>query len=201
MTRTLFLLLACGLWTAPREAILRGEVVDAATGKPLPCRVTIRGADGKVHFATSASADGSAVEYRKQSFKQSVEFHVTLSAHPFTVALPLGKYTVTVRRGKEYHPETQTVDVGDQGAAITVRLRRWINMADRGWFSGDTHVHRMPDQLPNVQLAEDLNVALPLTSWVTQAHTSPGSANKAGAAVPNDAKVTEIDPTHVFWSR
>ncbi|RPH49396.1 MAG: hypothetical protein EHM91_03125, partial [Planctomycetota bacterium] len=201
MTRTLFLLLACGLWTAPREATLRGEVVDAATGKPLPCRITIRGADGKFHFAKSASPDGSAVEYRKQAFKQSVEFHVTLSAHPFTVALPPGKVTVTVQRGKEYIPETQTVDVGDQGAAITVRLRRWINMADRGWFSGDTHVHRMPDQLPNLQLAEDLNVALPLTSWVTEAHTSPGSANKAGAAVPNDAKVTEIDPTHVFYSR
>ena len=101
MTRTLLLLLACGFWTAPRDATLRGEVVDAATGKPLPCRVTIRGADGKFHFAKSASADGSAVEYKKQAAKKSLEFHVTLSAHPFTVTLPPGKYSVVVQSGKE----------------------------------------------------------------------------------------------------
>jgi hypothetical protein len=185
----------------PREATLRGEVVDAATGKPLPCRVTIRGKDGAFHFAKSSG--GSAIEYRKVSGtnRGSVENHVTLSAHPFTVDLPAGTYTVTVQRGKEYLPETRTVEVGADGAKVDFKLRRWINMADRGWFSGETHVHRMPDQLPNLQLAEDLNVALPLTSWVTEAHTSPGSANKAGAAVPNDAKVTEIDPTHVFYSR
>jgi hypothetical protein len=201
MTRALVLLLACGFWTAPRQAVLRGDVVDADTGKPLPCRVTIRGADGKFHFAKSAYPDGSAVEYRKQASKRSMEFHVTLSAHPFTAALPPGKYTVQVQRGKEYLPETKTVDVDAEGARVEIKLRRWIHMADRGWYSGETHVHRMPDQLPNVQLAEDLNVALPITSWVQEAHTAPGSANKAGVAVPNDAKVTEIDPTHVFWSR
>jgi hypothetical protein len=199
--RTLLLLLACGFWSAPRQATLQGEVVDAATGKPLPCRVTIRGADGKFHFAKSTSPDGSAIEYKKQASKQSMEVHVTLSAHPFSVALPPGKYTVIVQRGKEYLPETRTVDIADEDASISVRLRRWVNMAERGWFSGETHVHRMPDQLPNVMLAEDLNVALPITSWVQESHTPPGSANKAGAAVPNDAKITEVDPTHVFWSR
>jgi len=28
--------------------------------------------------------------------------HTTLSAHPFTIELPPGKYVVTVERGKEY---------------------------------------------------------------------------------------------------
>jgi hypothetical protein len=201
MMRTL-LLAACCLLAPPRNAALSGSVVDADSGKPLPCRLTIRGADGTFHFAKSASPDGSAIEYRKQSFhKPSIEHHVTLSAHPFTVDLPPGKYAVNVQRGKEYAPETREVEVGADGAKIDVKLRRWINMAERGWWSGETHVHRMPDQLPNVQLAEDLNVALPLTSWVTESHTSPKSANKAGSAVPNDAKVTEIDPTHVFYSR
>ena len=36
-------------------------------------------------------------------------------------------------------------------------------MAARGWYSGDTHTHRTLDELPNVMLAEDLNVAFPLT--------------------------------------
>jgi hypothetical protein len=202
MLRAFLLLVACGFWAGPRDAALRGEVVDADTGKPIPCRISIRGADGTFYFAKPAAAGGTAVEYRKQaSNRASIEHHVTLSAHPFAADLPPGKFTITVQRGKEYLPETRTVDVTDAGARTQIQLKRWINMAERGWYSGETHVHRMPDQLPNVMLAEDLNVALPLTSWVTEAYASPKSSNKAGAAVMTDARVFEIDPTHVFYPR
>src|SRR5690242_5640244 len=111
MIRSAALLLGL-LVAAPREATLRGVVLDADSGKPLPCRVTVRGADGKFYFAKSAAPDGSAVEYRKQASKESVESHVTLSAHPFTVALPPGPCTVTVQHGKEYHAQTRKVEVG-----------------------------------------------------------------------------------------
>lgn len=191
------------LQTAPHDVMLRGEVVDADTGQPIACRISIRGRDGTYFFAKSASPDGSAFKYQKRvsGRKESAENHVTLSAHPFTVALTPGTYTVTVQRGKEYLPEMRPVEVGESGASIAVKLRRWIHMADRGWYSGETHVHRLADELPNLMLAEDLNVALPLTSWVTEAYTSPRSANKAGTAVLNDARVIEVDPTHVFYPR
>src|SRR5687767_4882170 len=106
------------------DVTLRGDVVDAETGKPLPCRVTIRGADAKFHFAKSASPEGSAIEYRKVSGTNpaSIEHHVTLSAHPFTVDLPPGTYTISVQRGKEYLPETRRVEVGDAGAAVAFKL-------------------------------------------------------------------------------
>ncbi len=194
---------AAFLFLAPaaQDVELRGKVVEAGSGKPIPCRISIRGADGTFYFPKSASPDGSAIEYRKKAGPGSMEFHVTLSAHPFTASLPPGTHTVTVQRGKEYFPETRKVEVPAGGTEITIELRRWINMAERGWYSGETHVHRMPDQLPNLMLAEDLNVALPLTSWVTEAHTSPKSSNKAGATVVNDARVIEVDPTHVFYPR
>jgi hypothetical protein len=201
MTKLLLPVLALALWAAPRHATLRGEVLDAESGRPLACRLSIRAADGLMFFAKSASPDGSAVEYRKQVGLPSIERHVTLSAHPFTVELPPGSYTITVQHGKEYLPQTRQVDVGEAGAQVAIRLQRWINMAERGWYSGETHVHRMPDVLPNVMLAEDLNVALPITCWVQQAYTSPQSANTAGAQIPNDARVTEVDKTHVFYSR
>jgi len=109
------------LLAAPRAATLRGEVIDADTGKPIPCRISIRGGDGAFHFPKSASPDGSAVDYRKQADpnKASIEHHVTLSAHPFSVELPPGAYTVTVQRGKEYLPETRVIQVGDEGATAT----------------------------------------------------------------------------------
>ena len=203
MLRSCALLLSLLALSPSRATTLRGDVVDADSGKPLPCRISIRGSDGTFHVAKSASPDGSAIEYRKQAGqnKGSIEHHVTLSAHPFTIDLAPGKYTLTVQRGKEYVAETREVEIGEAASAVTFKLKRWINMAERGWYSGETHVHRMPDQLPNVMLAEDLNVALPLTSWVTEANTSPKSANKAGAAVMNDARVVEVDPTHVYYPR
>jgi hypothetical protein len=201
MIKTLLPLLAASLWFAPREVTLRGVVLDADSGKPLPCRLSIRAADGTFYLAKSAAPDGSAVEYRKQASKESLESHVTLSAHPFTVTLPPGPCVIRVQRGKEYLPQTRKVDVGEGGAEVEFKLKRWINMAERGWYSGETHVHRMPDVLPNVMLAEDLNVALPITSWVQEAYASPSSANRAGGQVPNDARVTEVDPTHLYYSR
>ena len=33
-------------------------------------------------------------------------------------------------------------EVADTPVSITIKLKRWINMAERGWYSGDTHVHR-----------------------------------------------------------
>src|SRR5437867_637034 len=46
---------------------VRGEVLDAETGKPLPCRVYIQGGDGSWYFPKPESPSGSAVEDRKST--------------------------------------------------------------------------------------------------------------------------------------
>ncbi|MDF1745769.1 MAG: hypothetical protein P1V19_18870, partial [Gimesia sp.] len=122
---------------------------------------------GTAFFAESAAKAGSAIKYDKQRSPTSIEQHVTLSAHEFRVDLPPGDYRISAFRGKEYIPATETVRVKDQSVEVTVSLKRWANMASQGWYSGDTHVHRLVKELPNVMLAEDLNVALPLTNWVS----------------------------------
>ncbi len=186
-----------------KEAVrLRGEVLDAETGKPLPARVYVRGEKGEWFFPRSADRAGSAVDYRKQKrdISGSVEMHTTLSAHPFVVELPPGKYTVTVERGKEYLPWEGQVDLGKGPRDVTVRLRRWVDMAGRGWYSGETHVHRTLDELPNVVLAEDLNVTFPLLYWVTEAFATPTGAR--GAPPPKvDARPIAVDATHVIYPR
>ena len=171
---------------------LRGRVVDAQSGELLAARVYIRSADGRWFFAKSASPDGSAVEYRKQRFETSVEMHTTLSPHPFIARVPRGRYTVRAERGKEWTPAEAAADVGDEPAEVTLRLRRWAHMAAGGWYSGDTHVHRSLEELPNVMLAEDLNVALPLSYWVTSAYQAP----RKSAVKPDPIRV---DATHVIY--
>jgi hypothetical protein len=82
-------------------------------------------------------------------------------------------------------------------------LHRWIDMAARGWYSGDTHVHRSLDELPNVMRAEDLNVAFPLTYWVRRAGVAPDRGDKTAPkrVLPQliiEVTFNERDPGHVF---
>jgi hypothetical protein len=175
-----------------------GAIVDAQSGQRIPARLHIQGSDGKWHLAQTAAAGGSAVHYDKQppNMPQSAEVHTTLSAHPFRLDLPPGEFTLRVERGKEYVPLVQRLEVGTEPVSLELALTKWIDMAQRGWYSGDTHVHRPLDELPNVLLAEDLNVALPLTYWVRSAGEAPADAGGQKAPVRNEPIL--IDATHVI---
>ena len=181
-----------------------GQIIDADTGKPIAARLYLRGEDGTWHFVESASPNGSAVRYDKKNWVnvQAIERHTTLSAHAFRTMVPAGRYTLTVERGKEYLPLIREVQVGSKPLSITLPLKRWVDMAARGWYSGDTHVHRPLSELPNLVLAEDLNVAFPFTYWVTKAFSPPGQGDKtlvADAAAP--AELIRVDESHVIWPR
>jgi hypothetical protein len=194
----LLLAVNSGHATAADAHPLRGQIVDAATGKPLPARVYLRGSDGKWYFPRSSAAEGSAVEYKKQRSPESVEMHTTLSAHPFVAELPPGRYTLVAERGKEFFTESRDIEIKDRPVMVEIRLRRWIDMASRGWYSGDTHVHRSLEELPNVVLAEDLNVALPLTYWVTTSDTPPIRGDKvSGKGVRPE--LVRVDATHLIY--
>jgi hypothetical protein len=129
------------------EVLVDGEIVDNSTGKPLAARVYIRGANGTWHFPKSAFALGSAFRYERRNWinTNAVEMHTTLSAHPFRAELLPGRYTVTVEHGKEFFPETRELVVERGLTKQAFRLRSWVNMAEAGWYSGDTHNHRNPE--------------------------------------------------------
>jgi hypothetical protein len=189
-----FFLFAASFSQAATE--LRCRVVDADTGAPLPCRVYVKSTDGDFLFVDSADPDGSAVRYDVARSPTSFEKHTTVSAHPFIVNVEPGTYTVTVERGKEYQTATLAVEVGEEPVEQTIELQRWIDMAERGWYSGDTHLHRAIEELPNVMLAEDLNVALPLSYWVRDAYTPPSRGDKT---VEVTGELITVDDTHVIW--
>ena len=166
----------------------QGSVLDSESGAALAARVYLRDEGGSWHFVQSASAEGRAERYEKiaRVNPRSIEMHTSVSAHPFTADLPPGRYTLEVERGKEWFPATTNFTVGAEPVVIRVPLRRWANMAERGWFSGDTHVHRTMAELPTVMLAEDLNVAFPLSYWVTSAFTtSKTTSRRASCGKPS----------------
>ena len=204
---------ACLLLSDSNAGLVTGAIMDADTGKPVAARLYIQNATGEWFFAESGSPECIAVRYAKTNWvnARAVEVHTTLSAHPFRVELPPGRYTVTTERGKEYHPLTQEVLVGNQPLELKIKLRRWVKMAARGWFSGDGHVHRSLSELPTLLLAEDLNVALPQSYWAIQDKTRPTPSNKffgfQSSATTNEASndleispsLIKADATHVIW--
>ncbi len=60
-----------------------------------------------------------------------------------SVTLPPGRYEVEVMRGPEYLVTRRTIVIprGQKTHSVVVVLRRWINLAKMGWYSGDHHVH------------------------------------------------------------
>lgn len=181
---------------------LRLTIRDESTGQPLPGRVYLQGSDATWHFMRSLDAKGTAVRYEKQNWnnKQSIEYHTTVSAHPCATDLHPGTYTLTVERGKEYFPQQSTIVVGEKPLSVDVPLRRWSNMAAKGWYSGETHLHRTIDELRNIVLVEDLNVAFPLSYWVTKGYAAPTTGDKnLPGEIPAD--LIRVDNTHVIWPR
>ena len=183
-------------------SLVRGQVLDAQSQQPLAARLYIRRANGSWYFPDSAATNGTAVPYQVRNWinTNAVEMHTTLSPHPFQIELPPGRYTFTAARGKEYFPETREVIVADRPVVLEISLRRWIDMAARGWFCGDTHVHREPAVMPNLMPAEDVNLAFPMTFWTTDAGIPPSRGNKN---IKGDfyAAPVQIDATHVFYPR
>ena len=176
---------------------LQGMVADSLTGKPIPARVHIQGSDGSWHLVESVGGDAVHYDRDQPNLPLSPEVHTTISADPFVAHLSPGTYTIRIERGKEYLPVVKNVRVEDKPLQLEFQLSRWINMAERNWYSGDTHVHRTIAELPNVMLAEDLNVALPLTYWVTRSDMPPVDAN--GEAALASSGLIEVDDTHVIY--
>ncbi len=174
---------------------LAGRVVDRRTGKTVACRVYLKGPDGKLYFP-EVGEEGSVVIYNKGN--GDGERHATIDPGVFRAKLPAGTAVVTIERGKEYIPLSEKVLV-KQGEETkkTFKLKRWINMAERGWYSGDTHVHCKPSNLPNIMLAEDLNVTFPLIAWAHDAYTKPKDFSDPAFTPKLKNGLYQIDGTHV----
>lgn len=58
------------------------------------------------------------------------------------VLLPPGELIMTYGRGPEYRLVEKKITVPERGdSTVSVKLERWINPADHGYFSGDHHIH------------------------------------------------------------
>lgn len=180
--------------------MLTGEIVDADSGDAVAARVYLQSQNGEWFFLETTAKDGAAIRYEKSFWKdpKMAEKHTILSPHPFRVELEPGRYTLTIERGKEYFPLSKTIEVSSSPSSLKLPLNRWINLAERGWFSGDMHNHRLPTELPTILMAEDLNVGLPISFW-TRADNVPPSKGNDITRLEGVPTLHQVDASHVIW--
>ncbi len=141
---------------------LRVQVRDER-GQQTPARIYLTGADGRPYAPPGVIHRITNGDYH-QPFGGEYYFH---TAGDFEAVLPAGPAEIEVIKGFEYTPVRRTADLTTADASVVISLEHPFDMAAKGWYSGDVHIHPnlFGDRLispPDVLLmakAEDLNVS------------------------------------------
>jgi len=80
--------------------------------------------------------------------------------------LPAGSYDLAIYKGPEYRLAKQKINIASgRTTKVDIKLKRWVDMPAKGWYSGDTHIHiGRPDRSKNKGIlaftkAEDIHVS------------------------------------------
>ena len=138
-------------------------VLDDETGRPVPCRVHFRSPEGIPyqphghHNQMNSNLGTWHIDVGSDVRLGHITYALTNGA--FQGWLPRGELIVDVARGFEYDPLRTKVTIEPGQRELTLRIKRWINMNARRWYSGDSHVHFLSTQGSHRESqAEDLNV-------------------------------------------
>lgn len=139
------------------------NVLDEATGRPVPCRVHFRSPEGVPY---QPHGHHQHVNQNLGSWHIDVGGDVRLGQTTYAYIdgtcqgwLPRGEVVVDVSRGFEYEPLRQTVRIEPGQRELTLRIGRVADPAADGWWSGDSHVHFLSTAGAQLeQLGEDLRV-------------------------------------------
>jgi hypothetical protein len=114
-----------------QPAIKVSLAVTDADGSPTVGRFTFRDKQGRVYPP------------RAKRLAPDFFFHDQVYRKDGTsVLMPPGELTMEYGRGPEYRLLKKSVVIPDKGeTTIAVKLERWINPMDYGFYSGDHHIH------------------------------------------------------------
>ncbi len=77
-----------------------------------------------------------------------------------------GHYTFEIERGPEYRFRSGYFEMERDGADTkTIEMIRFVDMKKEGWWSGDLHIHRSPEDIELLMRAEDLHIGPVITWW------------------------------------
>ncbi|HOL73020.1 MAG TPA: CehA/McbA family metallohydrolase, partial [Bryobacteraceae bacterium] len=125
-----------------RKTWLHGQVVDAATGRPVPVRIAFRSREGRY-----IPPYGHRTEINRGWF-QDYGADLALGGDSFAyidgtfqVELPVGEVYVELSRGFEYEAVRRRIDIQPGQRELRLEIKRIADWRSRGWISADSHVH------------------------------------------------------------
>jgi hypothetical protein len=111
----------------------------------VPVRLSVRDFDGQPTTGRFTFRDRAGRVYPAKAKRLAPDFFFqdqVYRADGGAVLLPPGDYTMTYGRGPEYVQRERRITVPAKGEAqVAVKLERWINPADYGFYGGDHHIH------------------------------------------------------------
>jgi hypothetical protein len=143
-------------------AIIRGKILDGATGQPVPAKIRVVNiASGEAYFPERA------IKTMPQRTAPGTR-HYFYARGSYEIAVPPGRYQIEAVRGISHEAVTVFTEVG---AGIThvedLRIPVLKDLHPAGWYSGNTHTHYHleidedpDDRLRMVPPAEALDVSV-----------------------------------------
>jgi hypothetical protein len=110
-----------------RDIVIRAK---DETGASTTGSLTIRDRAGRI-YPSQAKRLAPDFAFHPQIYREDGE----------TIRLPDGEYEVEFARGPESLPEKRRVTIGSDTKEVSFQVRRWIDPATMGWWSGDHHIH------------------------------------------------------------
>jgi len=173
------------------------SVFDDATSRPVPCRVHFRSVEG-VPYQPYGHHDHVNSDQGTWHIDVGGDLRLGRVTYAYIDGtcqgwLPTGDVIVDVARGFEYEPLRQQVRIEPGQRALELRLRRVTSMNERGWYSGDSHVHFLSAQgALTEQQGEDLNVVNLLQSQWGSLFTNTEDFTGAPHATTDGRYVTYV---------
>ena len=140
--------------SAPEMGRLSFEVLSDDTGKPTPAMVRLEwlldGSDRRPEsaldltrqFDSQGSSRRGAIGSRPMKLPGLVPGDYWIVPGEVDMMVPPGDWKVTILRGLEHLVVEDNFPIrSGETTQRSYRPQRWVRMADRGWYSGDDHVH------------------------------------------------------------
>lgn len=165
-------LFGCLVWGGPNSSLggqLVVKVVDRDSGEPLTCRMHLYQVNGKP---------------RRVDKTPYWHDHFVVSGQ-IVLNLPNGQYTFELDRGPEYATRSGHFTIENFADDVkVVDMKRHVDMAAAGWFSGDLLVRRPPAEMKLLMSAEDLRLAevVGAINGKTEGAGMPTPARRSGPA-------------------
>ena len=133
------------------------DVVDAATGKPIPARMHL-------YSGRPAAPNATGKTRARRSVKLNIPGSAEFGNHFYidgavTLPLKVGQYSFELEATPEYLTQSGQFEIERHADdSKKIEMKRFVDLEKEGWFGGDLDTYRNAKDLPLILRAEGLQV-------------------------------------------